>query len=147
MGKSWLLDRVSKTLFTLPINIRDPVEDGYPPADRVLHSHFLDINRQPGAHQRMAKLAAFLEALFEETAKFVQKNNLNEPASWRNWLKSEQSIDVVGPNRESFYTAVRDRATLLTTKEPFLSVFSGKLQISRPSTRPTKIRIPMSWIP
>ncbi|KAJ6540931.1 hypothetical protein B0H10DRAFT_2393213, partial [Mycena sp. CBHHK59/15] len=126
MGKSWLLDRVSKTLFTLPINIRDPVEDGYPPADRVLHSYFLDINKQFGAHQRMAKLAAFLEALFEETAKSVQKNNLKEPASWRNWLKSEQSIDVVGPTA--------NHSILRFGTERHWYVFSGKLAISQPST-------------
>ncbi|KAJ6621754.1 hypothetical protein B0H10DRAFT_1945038 [Mycena sp. CBHHK59/15] len=117
MGKSWLLDRVSKTLFTLPINICDPVEDGYPPADRVLHSYFLDINKKFGAHQRMAKLTAFPEALFEETAKSVQKNNLKEPASWQNWLKSEQSINVVGPNCKSFYTPVWDRATLYCVRK------------------------------
>ncbi|KAJ6626984.1 hypothetical protein B0H10DRAFT_469676 [Mycena sp. CBHHK59/15] len=142
MGKSWMLDRVAKSLFTLPLNLRNPDKNGYPPTPSQSINFFRP--SMLALMQCNAQLAAFLVALFRCATKAIHNLPAGEnlPAAWRSWLKSGNTPQSVGPHRTQFYTSVVKEANMLLSQEPFqyLSVVDRSLSWRRRPHEPPSSR-------
>ncbi|THH04319.1 hypothetical protein EW146_g10208, partial [Bondarzewia mesenterica] len=66
MGKSRLVDELSKTHLVIPMNLRDPKQPGFPACDRSLYHYWTQVKFLSQAH-------AFLRALFMQAKKVVER--------------------------------------------------------------------------
>ncbi|KAH9173206.1 hypothetical protein EDB89DRAFT_2068954 [Lactarius sanguifluus] len=116
MGKSRLLDGLSKDLFVIPINLRPSSGRGFPPPDSNVRN-FLTSDSQPQApHQTAAShVRHFLLALFKNTASILAEESMGSTkadriSNFRAFMSRDQSMNSPGQERKQFYETVVDHA-------------------------------------
>ncbi|KAJ6531943.1 hypothetical protein B0H19DRAFT_1189266 [Mycena capillaripes] len=133
MGKSWLLDRVAKHLFTIPLNLRNPDENGYPPTDHQLFHFFVPLKTKTQA-EATATLGAFLISLFtvcQNTLSMIVSEEVGA-AEWRSWLKQGNTAQLVGHNRKKFYDSVLKTTKDLLNEPLFVAIANGRINTVQP---------------
>ncbi|KAG6808839.1 hypothetical protein H0H92_002626 [Tricholoma furcatifolium] len=112
MGKSRLLDELSKTHFVIPLNLRRRGSQGFPPPDVAVFK-FIDawFSRDP------TSLSSFLAALFDRAHRFVQDipegfDYAAISSAFRDYMRKNLVFDYCGQNRWSFFQDVIKAAEL-----------------------------------
>ncbi|RDB23991.1 hypothetical protein Hypma_008682 [Hypsizygus marmoreus] len=112
MGKSRVLDELSKTRFVIPMNLRHRDTTGYPPADHKLREFLLGDMDDPNLSYN--RMLCFLQSLLE-TANQVAKALLGSShpdsyvalaAAFRQYMTDGQSMASAGAERIKFYDDV-----------------------------------------
>ncbi|KAI0301711.1 hypothetical protein B0F90DRAFT_1816914 [Multifurca ochricompacta] len=113
MGKSRLIDELSKKDFVIPINLRPEDSKGYPPPDHELR-RFLALGDGDNADLAYSRACHFMLALFEETEillnKFNAPNRADRIYRFREYMSRGQDMTSTGKDRKSFYEGVVARA-------------------------------------
>ncbi|KAI0292092.1 hypothetical protein B0F90DRAFT_1823220 [Multifurca ochricompacta] len=127
MGKSRLIDELSREDFLIPINLRPHDSKGYPPPDSELHQ-FLAGPQQDTALLAYNRASHFLLALFEVTQDTIvnkldpRSNNAPDRnyriRAFRDLMSSGQNLKSVGGDRQSFYNKVVARASSEMRAQP-----------------------------
>ncbi|KAH9081594.1 hypothetical protein EDB83DRAFT_2283085 [Lactarius deliciosus] len=112
MGKSRLLDEFSRTNFLIPINLRKPGTDGFPPPDDAIRDLLLTQFASGVKSGVYSLMLHFLLVLFKKT-KHVITTDLNgaKPRSecitrFRNFMTDGQTMTSVGDKRRKFYDEI-----------------------------------------
>ncbi|THH14260.1 hypothetical protein EW146_g6062 [Bondarzewia mesenterica] len=109
MGKSRLVDELSKTHLVIPMNWRDPKQPGFPACDRSLYHYWTQVKFLSQAH-------AFLRALFMQAKKVVERlyqegaDQSSLPRRFREFMTEGQTMESQGSKRKSFYNDVMQEA-------------------------------------
>ncbi|TFY75652.1 hypothetical protein EWM64_g8360, partial [Hericium alpestre] len=95
--------------FVVPMNLRDPNGQGFPPSDETLYKFFTGVPKDKTSAGERAQ--AFLLALFENVTKVVKKLIMDRPdvdlaTSFREYMTLGQTFTQQNKNREAFYKAV-----------------------------------------
>ncbi|CUA71498.1 Apolipoprotein B-100 [Rhizoctonia solani] len=123
MGKSRMVEEAGKTVFTIPINIREEGElerDAYPPPDNRIRLFFQERANDDDKIQQ-AHYMIFLQELFALAHRLV---NTHFPgltgailaSKWADYLAEGQTDLATGPNRQQFYNKAVDAATAKISK-------------------------------
>ncbi|QRV97616.1 Serine/threonine-protein kinase [Ceratobasidium sp. AG-Ba] len=139
-GKSRMAQEVANTVFTIPMNLRDPeYKKVFPPPDFIIRKYFKDRENFIDERQEV-DYALLLQALFKNAGQLVQKHwpGIKGPElarKWNEYLKVGQTEDESGPNRRAFLSAaVSDarwkRAVLGLTRRLTLDSLESSLQQS-----------------
>ncbi|KAI0298434.1 hypothetical protein B0F90DRAFT_702078 [Multifurca ochricompacta] len=127
MGKSRLIDELSREDFLIPINLRPHGNKGYPPPDNELRQ-FLAGPQQDTALLAYNRASHFLLALFKVTQDTIvneldpRSNNAPDRnyriRAFRDLMSSGQNLKSVGGDRQSFYNKVVARASSEMRAQP-----------------------------
>ncbi|KAI0301698.1 hypothetical protein B0F90DRAFT_1667815 [Multifurca ochricompacta] len=113
MGKSRLIDELSKKDFVIPINLRPEDSKGYPPPDHELR-RFLALGGGDNADLAYSRACHFMLALFKETAILLNRldapNRADRIHRFREYMSRGQDMTSTGKDRKSFYEGVVARA-------------------------------------
>jgi hypothetical protein len=110
--------KVGKTLFTLPICLRDPGGTGYPPSDPEVHRYFGPIMRMKNdldiwAHVTIASFIAAAHRRMLEELKMAQDNGVHgREALLRNWHNAMEGEEGDGFRALFFSVVIGDAARL-----------------------------------
>ncbi|KAH8991465.1 hypothetical protein EDB86DRAFT_1606671 [Lactarius hatsudake] len=116
MGKSRLLDELSKDLFVIPINLRPSSGRGFPPPDSDVRNFLTSGNQPQPPHQMAAsRVRHFLLALFKNTASILAEENMGNTkadriSNFRAFMSRDQSMNSPGQERKQFYETVVNHA-------------------------------------
>ncbi|KAH9052552.1 hypothetical protein EDB87DRAFT_1692195 [Lactarius vividus] len=117
MGKSRLLDELSKKHFMIPINLRPEDARGFPPADDVVRDFLTHVDKKnKNMHVlSLSRANHFFHALFLTTAEVVADFPVRSRAEriqrFRAFMSEDQSMSSSGPKRSRFYKDVITKAT------------------------------------
>ncbi|THH20899.1 hypothetical protein EW146_g544 [Bondarzewia mesenterica] len=122
MGKSRLVDELSKTHFVIPMNLRKPNVAGFPASDKLLYEFWNKYVKDQ--REALLRSYAFLRALFIEAKTVVEslyETGVDEsslPSHFREFMTQDQTVKDQGPKRRAFYNKVVRRANLLIKEAP-----------------------------
>ncbi|TFY78103.1 hypothetical protein EWM64_g5907 [Hericium alpestre] len=124
MGKSRCVDELSKHRFVVPLNLRDPKGEGFPPSDTCLYDFFSPVPEDKRVAE--SKAQAFLVALFEQVIIEVNRLKGENPGGdinilFRQFMTKGQKFHAHGPGRQRFYDRVITRTKNLLGSESRIS--------------------------
>ncbi|CAE6512503.1 unnamed protein product [Rhizoctonia solani] len=117
-GKSRMVQEAAKTVFTIPINIRQEskvAERAYPPPDRSLRGFFEDrVNYDDD--QQKADYMVLLTVIFDKTQQIIRQLFRGSTGAalahqWARYLGTDETDIEVGKLRKDFYDDVVKTAT------------------------------------
>ncbi|KDQ51683.1 hypothetical protein JAAARDRAFT_210966 [Jaapia argillacea MUCL 33604] len=127
MGKSRLVDELSKTTLVIPINLRERGTAGFPPADDQVRDYLSEI---APAQDLYFRHCAFLAALFSQTAETVAEDAFQRAleghdmrrvaSAFRARMSDGMTFRSHGPFREAFYQRV-----IADAKKIYLNIEAG----------------------
>ncbi|CUA67106.1 hypothetical protein RSOLAG22IIIB_13255 [Rhizoctonia solani] len=113
MGKSRMVEEAGKTVFTIPINLREDLphhKKTYPPPDINIREYFVTRRTKSNTEQQAA-YAIFMRELFNETLKSLSNlprgsTGAQLARTWADHLAEGAGEEVVGINRKKLYDDV-----------------------------------------
>ncbi|CAE6434770.1 unnamed protein product [Rhizoctonia solani] len=110
MGKSRMVEEAGNSVFTIPFNLREDMEEGknpYPPSDANMRQFFIDRQGKTDLQQQI-KYAVFLGILFTRVSQLVKEKfrglaKEKLARAWADYLGEGQTVTEVGSNRQTLY--------------------------------------------
>ncbi|KAF8323457.1 uncharacterized protein EI90DRAFT_2378785 [Cantharellus anzutake] len=126
MGKSRMVEQAARSIFTIPINIREDIGSlfrTYPPPDEAFRQYF-ESHQSKTDHRLQVEYAIILALLFEHATKLLDGPTFNNnkkkektgaalALEWTDYLNKGRTDAEVGNNRKNFLDSVAAEAVKL----------------------------------
>ncbi|KAI0263025.1 hypothetical protein BC834DRAFT_331317 [Gloeopeniophorella convolvens] len=124
MGKSRLLDEFAKNHFSIPINLRGPDSEGFPPPDANVREYLTYIDKDDPEYPKVSgvRMYAFLLALLSHATAVVKllggRDRMERIALFREYMAEGHKMKSVGGRRKLFYDEVLKEAAKFQKEAP-----------------------------